>query len=102
MIRSNDPQSVYHKSSATRAPHQGTVYAVVGSSAKLDTGALNHPALPGSRHERGALEFDIDGNTLQARFINEQGRVSDEFRIIKGLGSNADITKDAQPSSKPR
>lgn len=97
MIRNNDAQGVYHKQSATRAPHQGTVYAVVGSSAKLDDGALNHPVLTGSRHERGSLIFDVEGNTLHARFINDQGVGSDEFTIMKGVatgvGSNAECAQ---------
>ncbi len=87
MIRSKDAQSVYHKQSLTRGPHQGTVYAVVGSSAKLDNGMLNHPVLPGSRHERGTLMFDVEGNTLHARFINENSAISDEFTIIKGVAT---------------
>jgi len=96
MIRSKNPQSIYHKRSATRAPHQGTVYAVVGSSAKLDDGALNHPVMPGSRHERGAVLFDVEGNSLRAHFINEHNVISDAFTIVKGMADGATSNNDCR------
>jgi len=84
MLRDTNDKSVYRKHSVGLAPYQGTVYAVVGSSSKVDQGPLNHPALPYSLHETGSLLVDVEADTLTARFINAKGNVSDRFSIIKG------------------
>jgi len=85
MILDNAMPSHYRKAGALHAAHQGTVYAVVGSSAKLDNGPLNHPVMAVSRHELGALLLAIDGLQLQGNFINEQGAITDNFSITKDL-----------------
>lgn len=84
MIRDADNNSVYRKRSVGLAPYQGTVYAVVGSSSKVDQGPLDHPAMPYSLHQTGSLLVDVENKTLTGRFINDKGNVSDYFRIIKG------------------
>ena len=63
--------------------HSGTVYAVVGASAKLDNGPLNHPAMAVSLKQRGSLVIDIDNNELKAKYISEQATVLDQFVIQK-------------------
>lgn len=83
MIVSQDPQGNYIKRGALRAAHQGAVYAVVGASAKLDDGPLNHAAMAVSRHEKGALIIDIDGMKLQGSYISNTGNVTDHFTITK-------------------
>jgi len=72
----------YRKPIAKRA-HQGTIYAVVGSSSTVGEGALNHPAHKVSLSEAGSLVIDVDGKTLTSRFINENGEVRDVFSITK-------------------
>jgi acid phosphatase type 7 len=67
-------------------PHTGTVYVVAGSASKVDTGKLDHPALPIDFHETGTLVIDIDGDTLIERFINDKGEVKDHFTIRKEAG----------------
>lgn len=96
MIRERNPQSIYHKQSPGLAPHQGTIYAVVGSSAKLDQGALDHPAMPHSIRESGSLVVDIAGNHLVAHFINPQGVVKDRFEIIKGVPDGVSSSRCGQ------
>jgi hypothetical protein len=66
-----------------RVPLAGTVYAVVGSTANLDHGPLDHPAHAAVRRELGALLIDVAGERLDARFINAYGEVSDHFSIVK-------------------
>ena len=61
----------------------GTVYITIGSSARLDNGELNHPAMPVSLHKSGSLLFDISGNKLEAYFITRDRKVADNFKIIK-------------------
>ena len=62
----------------------GTIYAVVGSSSRLDDGPLDHPAMAVSRHAMGSLLIDVDGQTLTAQFIEHDGSIGDRFTIQKG------------------
>ncbi|MGD8712410.1 MAG: metallophosphoesterase [Thiohalophilus sp.] len=64
----------------------GTVYAVVGSSSKLDHGPLDHPAMAISLESLGSLIVDIAGDRMTARFIDDQGKIRDEFVIRRGMG----------------
>ena len=83
MILSKSENSHYAKSGTALAAHQGTVYAVVGSSAKLDQGELDHPVMKTNLFEKGAMLVEIEGDKLSALFINEQGQISDQFSISK-------------------
>ncbi len=64
-------------------PHSGAIYSVVGSSAKADNSPLDHPVMAMAKRELGSLLVDIDGNTLEARFITPKGEVLDHYRIVK-------------------
>jgi hypothetical protein len=77
----------YIKPADSPVAHQGTVYAVVGSSGKTSGGPLNHPAMFVSLNELGSLVLDINSNRLDAKFIRENGNTNDSFTIFKG--SNA-------------
>lgn len=79
-------QAVFSKPARGPVGHGGTVYAVVGSSSKVDRGPLDHPAHAVALMELGSLVIDIDGERLDARFINSSGEVSDEFAIVKNAG----------------
>jgi hypothetical protein len=74
----------YRKPTAGPAAHEGTVYAVAGSSAKTSGGALNHPVMVRSLNLLGSLVLDVDGDRLDATFIDENGAALDAFRIVKG------------------
>jgi len=64
----------------------GTVYVVAGSSGKTsDRGSLNHPAMFISLRALGSLVLDINGNRLDARFVDRSGGVADRFRIVKDM-----------------
>ncbi len=63
--------------------HDGVVYAVAGSSGQISGGTLNHPAMSISLNELGSMVLDIDGLTLNAKFINNNGTVRDNFTIVK-------------------
>ncbi len=73
--------------------HSGAVYVVAGSSSKVDSGQLNHPAMVVSMEEAGSLVIDVEGNRLTSRFINEAGEVKDEFSIQKQDGSVSKYTQ---------
>ncbi len=72
-----------------RVALSGTIYNVVGSSARADHGPLNHPAMFVAKSEAGSLMLDITANSLSGYFINVQGKVSDSYRITRseGVGS---------------
>ncbi len=78
-------KQVYRKAATGLNAYSGTVYVTLGSSAKLDSGDLNHPAMPRSLQVGGSMVFDIVGNKLTANFINESGQVVDKFSIEKGI-----------------
>lgn len=63
--------------------NSGTVYQVCGSSSKLDTAALQHPALPFSLQEMGSLILEITPTTLTSKFLAIDGKIADQFTIKK-------------------
>jgi hypothetical protein len=89
MVLSKAKNSVYVKQDNLLSANNGTVYTVLGSSSKVDDGPLNHPAMPHSLHEAGSMVIDVDKNNLQAYFINNEGKVADQFTIRKGVKGGA-------------
>ena len=84
-IREKSKQSIYSKKESRLSPYNGTIYTVVGSSSKVDSGPLDHPAMPHSYQEAGSMVVDVNNNVLKAYFINKSGRVKDQFEIAKGI-----------------
>lgn len=72
-----------YRKPAGLTPNSGTVYNVIGSSAYADRGPMDHPAMAVAKRELGSLLLDIDGNTLEGRFITPKGEVLDHYRIVK-------------------
>ena len=70
---------------ANRNAHEGTVYAVAGTGGLARTSPLNHPAMNVSMSSLGSMVLDVDGNKLEAKFLNETGIVSDSFTLLKGV-----------------
>jgi hypothetical protein len=66
----------------------GAVYVVAGSSGKTSGGSLNHPAMFFSLNRLGSLVLDVNGNWLDAVFINEVGDTEDYFSIVKVTQGN--------------
>ena len=60
----------------------GTVYVVAGSSGKLATGRLEHPAMLKNAEVLGSMIIEIEGRNLDAYFITDEGEVLDHFRIV--------------------
>ncbi len=78
-----DGNGAYTKNSVTPAPHAGAVYTVAGSSGHTSSGTLNHSVMFTSLKELGSVVLDIDGNRLDAKFIDNNGAVRDYFTMIK-------------------
>jgi len=79
-----DGTGAYHKPSADPAPHEGAVYAVAGSSGKTAGGPLNHPAMFISLNSLGSMVLDVNGDRLDAAFIDSARTRRDYFTIVKG------------------
>lgn len=79
----------YVKPTPGRAPHEGAVYAVVGSSSRLGGGTLNHPVMIASLNVLGSLVLDLDGLRLDGAFIGTGGQVLDNFTLFKGAVGGA-------------
>jgi len=81
---------VYRKSALSpNLPNQGAVYAVAGSSARISGGPLNHPAMFVSLNNLGSMILDINNDRLDAKFLRENGTITDYFTIVKGLAPTA-------------
>ena len=78
-----DGDGAYLKPSVGPSPHEGTVYAVAGSSGQTAGGALNHPVMYISLNELGSMVLDVSGDRLDAKFLNNVGAVRDYFTIVK-------------------
>ena len=63
-------------------PHNGTVYVVAGSSAKLSPGPFDHPATVYSALELGSLVLDVHGGRMDVRFLDDQSVVLDSFTLL--------------------
>lgn len=89
-IREDSKQSVYHKKKSKLSAYNGTIYTVVGSSSRVDSGPLDHPAMPYSYQEAGSMIIDVNNSVLKAYFINKTGKVKDRFEIIKGVADGVE------------
>ncbi len=79
-----DGTGAYSKPTLGPGSNEGAVYAVAGSSGQISGGTLNHPAMFISLNNLGSMVLDVNGNTLDAKFLRENGVISDYFRIVKG------------------
>ncbi len=96
-IRQQQKGLTYKKAAKGLGAYSGTVYITLGSSAKLDQGDLNHPAMPVSLGASGSMVFDIVGNQLTARFIDKDGQVLDSFGIKKSVMNAAVARQQCSP-----
>jgi len=79
----------YQKPGVVAAMNEGSVYAVAGSSGKTSGGSLDHPVMFVSLNVLGSMVIDVDGNRLDAVFIdstNPNPGIRDEFTILKNSG----------------
>jgi hypothetical protein len=93
-----DASGAYQKPTYWMAPHEGAVYVVAGTSAKIEAGGtLNHPAMYSSQLVLGSLVLDVSGNRLDATFLDSTGVRRDYFSIVKGEGGPAAPPPSTQP-----
>ncbi len=75
-------KSPYYKP-AKLTPHSGTIYNVVGSTARANKGPLDHPVMAISKRQAGSLIVDVVKDTLTAHFITDFGDEMDSYTIVK-------------------
>jgi hypothetical protein len=81
-----DTTGAYLKSALGPVPNDGTVYAVAGASGQISGGTLNHPAMYVSLNVLGSMVLDLNGNRLDAQYLDSTGARRDYFSIVKGAG----------------
>jgi len=84
-----DGTGAYRKPTYGMAAHEGAVYAVAGSAGQATGGLLNHPAMFISLNSLGSMVLDVNGNRLDAAFIDQAGVKRDYFTLLKGAASAA-------------
>jgi len=77
-----DGDGAYEKTDGS-AGSAGTVYVVAGSSGQLGKGKLNHPAMAVSLKKLGSMILEVNGDRLEAIFLDSGGSVGDYFTVIK-------------------
>ena len=85
------------------APRAGAVYAVCGSSGQIGGGTLNHPVMVASLNVLGSMVIDVNGQRLDARFIDGTGVVRDQFTMLKSPLVTVSVTPAAvsEDSTQP-
>ena len=84
----------YMKNASSDEPNEGAVYLVLGSSAFVHPGPLDHPAMYTSQGVLGSVAVRTDGAALDVTLISDSGAVLDEFRIQKRSGCLNGIDED--------
>lgn len=69
----------YEKSQCT----PGSVYITTGSAGKTSNGPLNHPVMHYSAQVLGSTIMEVQGHTMNIKFLRENGAVDDFFTIEK-------------------
>lgn len=69
----------YEKSQCT----PGSVYITTGSAGKTSFGSLDHPVMYFSKQALGSTIMEVQGHTMNIKFLRENGAVDDFFTIEK-------------------
>jgi hypothetical protein len=83
--------------------HAGMVHAVSGAAGRIDTrGPLGHPVMVSSLEVLGSLVLDVNGPTLEGKFLDTRGVARDGFAIEKAAAAparprQAEIADDSEP-----
>jgi PKD repeat protein len=85
---------------ADGAANAGTVYTVAGSSGKISGGALNHPAMFASLNQLGSVVLDVNGDRLDAKFLNSSGNITDSYTLLKGQDTTPPVLVSAKVITK--
>ena len=77
-----DGDGAYTKPTNGKGPFEGIVHSVVGSSSQISA-VGSHPAMVAKLNAFGSMLIDVEGNRLEARFLDKTGVVRDSFAVLK-------------------
>lgn len=77
-----------YRKGSMKGAHQGAVYLVSGSSAKLDAGTL-HPMVYVQYSVYGSSVLTVEDTVATSKFIDSTGTVRDQVQIVKTRGATA-------------
>jgi hypothetical protein len=79
-------KATYHKTLNNKGANEGTIYAVPGGSGRVSKSKdhPDHPIMIETQKEIGSMIIDVKDNRLDAKYLNGEGEITDEFTIIKG------------------
>ncbi|MEN8158972.1 MAG: metallophosphoesterase [Myxococcota bacterium] len=63
--------------------HAGTVYVVNGTGSDSTSGPFDHPTTVLGLVSLGSVVIDVDGDRLDARFLDDAGVVADHWTLLK-------------------
>jgi hypothetical protein len=75
-----------YRKPSMKGAHEGAVYALVGSSSKLDPGTLHPMVRSQFVNVFGSAILTIEDTVATHRFIDSAGVVRDQFQIVKSRG----------------
>ena len=77
----------------SKKENHGTVYVVSGSAGANDAvqTTFPHDALPFAKNEAGMFYFEVEDNRLDAKFIQSDGSVQDQFTMMKDVAKNENV-----------
>ena len=75
---------------------KGTVYVNLGTSARVGSGNLGHPAMASESLLPGAAKLMIAGDLLQMNFVDSTGMLVDSFQVRKGIRPEISLLSPTQ------
>jgi acid phosphatase type 7 len=94
-----DGSGAYAKPSIGPGPDEGAVYAVAGASGQTSGGSLNHPAMYISLNVLGSMVLDVNGDRLDAQYLDSTGARRDYFTVLKGVTGTPPTVSITSPAS---
>ena len=91
----------YQKPETVGAPHAGAVYVVAGTAGKRKSGPFGHPAMVVSMATFGSVVLDVNGNRLDAVFLDGGGDIRDDFTILKVPDTTSPQISSVQAQGTP-
>ncbi|KAA9338818.1 metallophosphoesterase [Adhaeribacter soli] len=79
----------------TGAKNHGTVYTIAGSAGGADgkvASAWPHNAMPFSFNRGGMLYLEVTDNRLDAKFLNQDGKIADQYTIMQNVNKTSTKT----------
>jgi len=78
-----DGNGAYYKEITGPEAGDGAVYITTGSAGKTSGGSLDHEAMFSSLNLLGSCVLEVDGNSMDVKFIRDNGTIEDYFTIDK-------------------